>query len=373
MKKVRPLLVFFVIAALLVSGLQVSAASPVSVEGKVRVWVQFSPGTKGVVEKVLKNSNAELHYTFDELDAFAVTLPASALNGIQRNPNVILVEEDSLRYPVAIMPSNSYEPSTVQTVPYGIDMVQARDVWDVNRDGVIDTNAPTGNSIKLCIIDSGLLTTHEDIVGVSAEGLPTNIDVGDWTSDGGGHGTHVAGTITAVNNSLGVVGVMPGTGNLLIMRVFGDDGLWAYSSTLINAANLCRDNGAKVISMSLGGSKSNRLEQRGFDTLYNQGILSIAAAGNGGTSAYSYPASYSSVVSVAAIDENKVIADFSQFNDQVELAAPGVGVLSTVPWIDTSTVTVDGVTYSGFHIEGAPRGTASGSLENGGLCDSTGA
>jgi subtilisin family serine protease len=269
------------------------------------------------------------------------------------------------------MPSSVQAVDAGQTVPYGIDMVQARDVWDANRDNVVDTGAPTGAGIKICIIDSGFYTGHEDFQGISVTGSAGNLP---WATDGFGHGSHVAGTIAAVNNALGVVGVTPGTVSLHIVRVFGDDGAWAYSSTLINAANLCRDAGAKIISMSLGGAKSNRTEQNGFNTLYNTyGILSIAAAGNEGTSAYNYPASYDSVVSVAAIDSSKLVADFSQFNAQVELAAPGVGVLSTVPYLDLNTVTVDGVTYSGGHIDLSARDSASGALVDGGLCGTTGA
>jgi subtilisin family serine protease len=78
-------------------------------------------------------------------------------------------------------------------------------------------------------------------------------------------------------------------------------------------------------------------------------------------------------MSVAAIDENMVRADFSQYNSQVEIAAPGVGVLSTVPYIDETFVTVSGVNYAGSHIDYAARGTASGALVDGGLCTSTGA
>jgi subtilisin family serine protease len=160
---------------------------------------------------------------------------------------------------------------------------------------------------------------------------------------------------------------------LYIVRVFDDDGSWTYSSTLIDAANRCASAGANIISMSLSGTKSSTTERRGFDSLYSKGILSIAAASNDGTTTYAYPASYTSVVSVAAIDESKVVADFSQKNDQVELAGPGVAVLSTVPYIDYSALKVDGVEYLGAHIEYAARGTASGILVDGGLCTTTGA
>jgi serine protease len=242
--------------------------------------------------------------------------------------------------------------------------VQARDVWDSDRDGTVDAGAPTGAGRTVCVIDSGLFTEHQDLDGVNVlGGYPSN-----WYTDTCGHGTHVAGTIAAANNALGVVGVTPGAVNLYIVKVFGDNCAWTYSSTLADAANRCNAAGADVISMSLGGAKSSRLEQTTFNNLYTAGVLSIAAAGNEGTSAVSYPAGYSTVVSVAAIDQNKAWADFSQFNTDVELAAPGVGVLSTLPYIDTSALTVDGVTYDANHIEYAARGAASGALVDGGLC-----
>jgi hypothetical protein len=147
-----------------------------------------------------------------------------------------------------------------------------------------------------------------------------------------------------MNNNLGVVGVTPGTVQLYIVRVFGNDGLWAYSSDLIDAANRCASAGANIISMSLKSSSSSSTQQAKFDELNAQGILSIAAAGNDGDTSFSYPASYSSVISVAAIDSSKVVAGFSQRNNQVDIAAPGVGVRSTISggyasWDGTSMAT----------------------------------
>ncbi|MFM8322042.1 MAG: S8 family serine peptidase [Chloroflexota bacterium] len=341
---------------------------------KVRVMVTFAHGSKAQAANALQAAGAEFHYTFNDLDTFTVSLPAAALDGIRRNPHVVLVEEDAPRFPISIQPSRaarSLAAPAGQVVPYGVDMVQARDVWDANRDGVVDAGAVTGSNMKICIIDSGFYTGHEDLQGVSVSGYNGNLP---WSTDGSGHGTHVAGTIAAVNNSLGVLGVTPGTVQIYSVRVFGDDGAWAYSSTLIDAAYKCRDAGAKIISMSLGGARANNTEKNGFATLYNtNGILSIAAAGNEGTTAYSYPASYDTVVSVAAIDTSKLVADFSQKNSQVEVSAPGVGVLSTVPYLDETSLTVNGVTYPAAHIEFSARGTASGALVDGGLCDSVGA
>jgi serine protease len=339
--------------------------------GKVRVFVEFAPHGKGAVQRALNAAGAEFHYEFDELNVFTISLPSAALDGIRRNPNVVLIEEDALRFPIGVMASQQALSLPVQEVPYGIDMVQARDVWDADRDGAIDSGAITASNRKICIIDSGFLTSHEDFQGISVSGYNGNLA---WNQDGSGHGSHVAGTIAAVNNALGVVGVTPGTVQLYIVRVFGDDGAWAYSSSLLDAAYKCRDAGANIISMSLGGGRANNTEKNGFASLYNSyNILSIAAAGNAGTTALSYPASYDSVVSVAAIDSNKVVASFSQYNSQVELAAPGVGVLSTVPYLDSTYISVSGVTYSAGYVDGAKRGSASGALVDGGRCTAAGA
>jgi subtilisin family serine protease len=198
----------------------------------------------------------------------------------------------------------------------------------------------------------------------------------DYLNDGGAHGSHVAGTVSALNNNLGVVGVSPGMVNLHIVKIFDNDGLWTSASNLVDAIYNCRDNGADVISMSLGGASSNRREQRAFDTLYNEGILHIAAAGNEQEESpglMSYPASYGSVVSVAAVDSNLIIAPFSNQNTAVEIAAPGVSVLSTIPYIETNSLSVDGTDYIANHIEFSAFGSASGALVDGGLCTSSGA
>jgi serine protease len=329
-----------------------------SANDPARVWVQFAPGQKAPVKVALQGAGGHIHYEFDDLSAMAVTVPAAALAGLRQNPNVTLIEDDPIRELVG------------QTVPYGIDMVQARDVWDANRDGVVDEGSPTGSGCRVCVIDSGVYVNHEDFAGVNIageSGTPTA-----WNIDGCGHGTHVVGTIVAANNSKGVVGVTPGTAAIYMVKVFGDDCRWAYSSDLVYAARRCQAVGARIISMSLGGSFKSSAEESAFDQLYNEGILSVAAAGNSGNTRHSYPASYPSVISVAAVNKDEVVADFSQKNNQVELAAPGVGVLSTVPYL-TPKITVDGADYHDVnHIENAAYGTASGALVNGGLCDSVG-
>lgn len=350
----------------------------------VRAWVDYRPGRAAQLGQELAQAGAQLHYHFAGLNSYVVTLPQAALDALQRNPNVTGFELDPLRSPVTaqrsaaetVLSTDVIDPDG-QVVPYGVDMVQAREIWDRNQDGRVDRKAPTGAGRAVCVIDTGLFSGHEDFAGVDILGgySQTNADPALWTLDGYGHGTHVAGTIAAANNDTGVVGVTPGAASLYIIKIFGDDGLWVsqkHASDLADAALRCAGAGSNIISMSLSGTTPNGHEKRVFDELYAAGILPVAAASNDGLPDYHYPASYDSVISVAALDENYTVADFSQFNDQVELAAPGVGVLSTIPYIANDLLETGGVTYTAGHIEYAAYGTAAGLLADGGLCTSGG-
>lgn len=345
-----------IVSALLIAILVLTAGlAPIMAEPADRVLIEVAPGKMAGMAQAVRRAGGTVHFEFPDLNVLAVTLPASGVERMRNNPNVVSIEEDPVRYPMG--------DGDGQVVPYGIDMVQAPLVWAEGVDG---------EGVTVCVIDTGLYWEHEDIPD-NANGF-SQIPGEEWFTDGYGHGTHVAGTITALDNELGVIGVSPGKVNLFMVKIFDNAGEWvskAHASNLAAAAQTCAENGAQIISMSLGGGQPTGLERRTFDALYEQGILSVASAGNDATSDYNYPASYDSVISVAAIDSNYAVADFSQFNDQVELAAPGVGVLSTVPYISLSKLTVDGVDYEALHMEFAPytpEGGVSSTLVDGGLC-----
>lgn len=321
-----------------------SVTSLAAPEGE-RFIVQFKDGRGSSGQQAIRAAGANVVLDLAAHNAVAARIPAAALSGLQRNPNIEYIETDEKRYAFA----TQYEPN----VPYGITMVQA------------DSTFQAATSEKtLCIIDSGIQLAHPEFAAnVNISGT-SDSGTGDWFTDESGHGTHVAGTIMALENGSGVVGVNPtGDLNVHIIKVFGADG-WAYSSGLVAALDACENAGADVVSMSLGGSFKSRTENKAFDQAAGRGVLSIAAAGNDGNTRKSYPASYDSVVSVAAIDANENIASFSQQNDQVEIAAPGVAVLSSVPVGTGSDVTVDvgGTDYEGQGMEGSPYKSGSGSL-----------
>lgn len=141
----------------------------------------------------------------------------------------------------------------------------------------------------------------------------------------------------------------------------------AHASDLIEAAYQCANNGANIISMSLGGGNPSGKEEQAFQSIYDAGILLVASAGNDTSDILNYPAAYETVISVAAIAEDTSVADFSNWNEDVELAAPGVAVLSTLPFISSGYVLVDGVEYAALGIEFAAQGTISGELVDGGF------
>lgn len=338
------------------------AAPPEPPPGHARMIVAFKPGTASAVRAAVGAIGGQVREEIFDTRAMAVEVPERALPALERNPNVEYVEADAKRYLLSTAsPSTGTPYLTGQLVPWGIKAVQA---------DLLASNSVA--SRKVCIIDSGYDGAHEDL---PSNGVNGEYDTGTgwWYTDENGHGTHVAGTIAALNNAGGVVGVVSnGSITLHIVKVFSASG-WAYSSSLTSAANKCKAAGAHVISMSLGGSLSSKTEQTAFDKLLAGGILPIAAAGNGGNSRVSYPAGYASVMSVAAVDINNARASFSQYNKDVEIAGPGVGVLSTVPTGTgvASSLTVDTTKFAAGDMEGSPVKIAIGLLADFGLGDKT--
>jgi len=336
-----------------------------------RFIVAFKSGQGAAGQAALRAVGARIVLSLEPQNAVAARVPAAALNALRGNPTVEYIEVDQVREPLALWNDVAVNG---ETLPYGIQMVQAN---------LVTPSDPANRMV--CIIDSGYSQQQDDLKDFATGEVTANFTdpgSGTWDQDSCGHGSHVAGTVSAIaGNHLGVVGANPGV-RLHIVKVFGDDMLveegsctWTYSSTLVDALNKCVAAGANVVSMSLGGGVRSRTESSAFATAYAAGVLSVAAAGNAGNGSTLFPAGYDSVVSVAAVDANETRADFSQKNRDVEIAAPGVSVLSTVPWFDRNTLAADAVTWYGGRMVGAPRTAGvSGSLAvDGGLCTSAGA
>ncbi|UPQ87377.1 S8 family serine peptidase [Vibrio sinaloensis] len=278
-----------------------------------------------VRQSVLEQVEARKVEKLGATPIYSVEMDEQQLSSLRSNDQVEYVEVDPPRYLLS------------ETTPWGFEAVNAQLLDDANA----------GNR-TVCIIDSGYDLAHNDLSGNRVDGT-NDSGTGSWSAPGNNnaHGTHVAGTIAAIANNEGVKGVMPNQNvNLHIVKVFNESG-WGYSSSLVKAIQTCADNGANVVNMSLGGSQSSRTEQNALQSLYDQGVLLIAAAGNSGNTAHSYPASYDAVMSVAAVDTNSDHAAFSQATDQVDIAAPGVAVLSTVTVGEgvLSDININGTSY----------------------------
>lgn len=326
---------------------------------RARVVVQYKAGAGAEIAALVRKLGGKVEVDLNEVDAVAVTVPKAALAALKAARNVQSVDADPEQHVMGAgsrsRPSVSANVDGTQVTPYGITMVQADQVSD----------AQAGNR-TLCIVDSGIDGTHEDHQGNKLSGVNLS-GSGSWNTDENDHGTHVAGTIAAVNNTIGVIGVAPNTNlNIFIAKVFDASGSTS-SSTVAKAMLQCSTKGhANVISMSLGGSAPSPIQQKVATFLAKRNVLMIAAAGNAGDTSVSYPAGFAEVVSVAAVDSNMQHASFSQSNPDVELSGPGVGVLSTVPMGagTTASASAGPNSYTVLAMAGSPFASATSTLYN---------
>ena len=342
-----------------------------------RYIIKVDESKKGIVKALAKKLGAELKV--DGNGFFAASFEGKNLadvKGLLNNPHVQMVEEDQRRMPLSLYSDDMGNAMTEQLTPYAVYQSQADQVT---------FNANAG--MKVCIIDSGLDRSNQDFVWNNISG-DNDSGTGNWDENGGPHGTHVAGTIGAADNNVGVIGMAPGV-DMHIVKVFNADG-WGYSSDLAFAADKCTQAGANIISMSLGGGGANSTEENAFKAFTAAGGLVVAAAGNDGNNVRSFPAGYSSVMMVGANDNNNNIADFSQFpscsvttgrgknqtttNDEticVEVTAGGVDTLSTYPagMATSASMTADGVAFASSAMENA--GSATGNTYYMGTAEAT--
>jgi major intracellular serine protease len=237
-------------------------------------------------------------------------------------------------------------------IPYGISQLQAPEIWE---------KGDKGKGVVIAICDTGIDRNHPDLKNQIIGGKNfTGIGKVDDFDDDNGHGTHVAGTIAASEDGAGVVGVAP-EAKLLICKVLDAQGSGSYKSIIdgINyATNWTGPNGERVriISMSLGGPYNDPHMERAILNACSKGILVVVASGNEGdadqnTYEYGYPALYNECITVAACDENRQLAPFSNNHLEVDVIAAGVDVISTYP--TSKYAVLSGTSMATPHVSGA--------------------
>lgn len=243
---------------------------------------------------------------------------------------------------------------------WNLPLINLPQAWDVT----------TGNSdVIVAVIDTGILSGHPDIGNARLVAGFDFIRDPDAAGDGDGidadptdpvdfHGTHVTGIVAAqTNNAIGVAGVAWNV-RIMPLRVLGAMGgtdydieqAVSYAAGLPNDAETAEQTAARVaagqvadvINMSLGGPSGTAVAPAAYRQAREQGVIIVAAAGNDGSCGLSYPASLQGVVSVSAVDRNKVITDYSNIGETVDVAAPGGtfsdGVYSTWAHDDSGTL-----------------------------------
>ncbi|MEH7418858.1 S8 family peptidase [Neobacillus drentensis] len=235
----------------------------------------------------------------------------------------------------------------VTEVPKGVEMIQAPKVWEKTK----------GEGMTIAILDTGCDLSHPDLKERVIGGRNfTKDDQGNQEvyRDYNGHGTHVAGTMAAMQNQQGVVGVAP-KANLLIIKVLDKNGSGQYE-WIINGINYAIEQKVDIISMSLGGPEDVPELHKAIQKAVEQNILVVCAAGNEGdgrdtTNEFDYPGSYNEVISVGAIGLDRNISDFTNSNNEVDLVAPGEAILST--YLNGKYATLSGTSMATPHVSGA--------------------
>lgn len=227
------------------------------------------------------------------------------------------------------MPDNIYRlpPYTVQQVLRANELSETVD-WGLAQFGVPDLWQQTeGKGVTVGVIDTGCDLDHPDLDG-ALESAKDFSRSRSGPRDMAGHGTHVAGVIAARRDGRGVVGVAPQC-RLLIAKGLGDDGS-GDSRGIAQAVDWCCEQGADVISMSLGSPQPDTFILAAIRRAVQAGKFVIAAAGNDGRPmSVNYPARYPETIAVAAVDRDGKVARFSSQGPQVDIAAPGQDILST--------------------------------------------
>lgn len=298
----RQIITIFIVLSILLSLSPLTASAKAEEKEKVPVLITFKGKTDA---DLVKANGGSVKHEYTIIPSIAAELPVKAVEALSKNPNIELIEPD--------IQAQILEDE----VPWGTSRIKADSVQAIGFDG-------TG--IKVAVVDSGIDYNHADLAANYLGGYDFVNNDADPMDDNG-HGTHVAGTIAAADNGFGVVGVAPGAGIYAVKAI--DATGYCYYSDVIAAINWAVNNDADIVTMSLGGTGYSSTFKNACDNAYASGVVVVAAAGNSG-SAVMYPAAFDSVIAVAATDYYDNRASWSCYGSQVELAAPGVSIKSTL-------------------------------------------
>ena len=348
--------------------------------GRYIVTLKDGADSNALSQRLAKQAGGKRGYVYSNaLNGFSIEMPKAALNGLRNHPKVMLVEEDLAQQAI------------VQDIPEGITRIFASQNTDFDIDGTDDNRVDA----DVAILDTGIDVDHPDlnVVGganclqsFKTRGRTTYYcDANVSADDDQYHGTHVAGTVAALDNGIGVVGVAPGA-RLWAVKVL-DSGGSGYTSGIIAGIDWVVAQGdIEVMNLSLGGAGVSSAYQTAIDNAVASGVTVVVAAGNSAADSANYsPAFVRSAITVSALadfdgleggngtscyaddtEQDDTLADFSNFGVPVDIAAPGYCVYSTIPTeyavAEPGYYTLDGTSMAAPHVAGAAAVLASNGM-----------
>ncbi|MDC3411968.1 S8 family peptidase [Aquibacillus sp. 3ASR75-11] len=267
-----------------------------------RVVVTFN---NEVNESVIENQGGYIEEQFRFLPAVIAMIPSIKVTGIEKAPSVLQVQKDSTA------------SVTGQLTDWGINSINTPILWNEGY---------TGKGVKVAIIDTGISNDHPDL---NISGGKSFVSYTSSYDDDNGHGTHIAGTIAALDNNYGYVGVAPDA-QIYALKAMDSNGKGS-TIDLALAIDWAIQNNMDIINLSFEFRESVDYIEELINEAYEKGILVVAAAGNNGQQdgTIAYPAKYPSVIAVGAVNSNYKLPTFSKTGATLEIVAPGVNINST--------------------------------------------
>ncbi|MCA1320475.1 S8 family serine peptidase [Bacillus tianshenii] len=290
----------------------------------ISVSIQFR---EEIHTSLLLKHGAEDIYTLESLPIAIATIPGKELDELKREPSIIKVEIDQ--------PVKRQTSIVTKSDSWAIEHVLAPRAWK---------SGTYGAGVKVGVLDSGI-SPHPDL------SIRTGISFVSYTQstiDDFGHGTHVAGII-ASNNKTNIVGVAPEAA-LYPIKVLDQHGIGTLNDVL-KGIDWAISNKLDILNLSFGTEVYSETLKNILDRAYAQNMLIVASTGNEGNNLdVFYPAKFSTVIAVSAVDQNNSIAPFSSIGDTVEIAAPGIGIYST--YLDNGYTYMNGTSMAAPFVTG---------------------
>jgi subtilisin len=347
--------------------LMVSPAATAAPPARERFIVVFHDSVgmpAAVASELAQRAGGQVSFVYEHaLKGFSIELPAPAAAVLTNDPRVAYVEVDQVMHTFS------------QEIPTGVKRIFADQNSNITIDGIDDLRI----DVDVAVIDTGIDSNHPDLnvyrhVDCSG-GSPLTGSCKAGGTDKNGHGTHVAGTIGALDNGIGVVGVAPGA-RLWGVKVLGDNGS-GYTSWIIAGIDYVTKNAAEieVANMSLGCECYSKAQDDAIARSVRAGVTYVVAAGNSNKDASTFsPANHPDVITVSALadfdgepggrvgevtdrtvycreDTDDTLANFSNFGSLIDIAAPGVCIKST--WPGGGYNIISGTSMASPHAAGA--------------------